>query len=32
MNTHLEIQQAFDDYRTGRLQNPSDDPWVEDEL
>jgi redox-sensitive bicupin YhaK (pirin superfamily) len=31
MNSPLEIQQAFHDYRTGRLQNPKDNPWVEDD-
>lgn len=28
MNHELEIAQAFEDYRTGRLQNPTDDPWT----
>uniref|UniRef100_A0A7S1GG26 Pirin n=1 Tax=Picochlorum oklahomense TaxID=249345 RepID=A0A7S1GG26_9CHLO len=28
MNHELEIAQAFQDYRTGRLQNPTDDPWT----
>ncbi len=32
MNTEAEIQQAFMDYQTGRLQNPDDNPWVDDEL
>jgi hypothetical protein len=32
MNTADEIQQAFVDYQTGRLQNPQDNPWVDDEL
>jgi len=27
MNTQEEIQQAFRDYQTGRLQNPDDNPW-----
>lgn len=29
MNHELEIRQAFDDYRNGRLQNPDDDVWAE---
>lgn len=33
MNSDAEIQQAFHDYRAGRLQNPDDNPWKdEDEL
>lgn len=33
MNTDAEIQQAFADYRAGKLQNPDDNPWIEnDEL
>lgn len=32
MSTESEIQQAFLDYRSGRLQNPDDNPWVADEL
>ena len=32
MNTQEEIEQAFYDYQTGRLQNPDDNPWVDDEL
>ena len=31
MNHPLEIQQAFADYRSGKLQNPDDNPW-NDEL
>ncbi|MEW5319034.1 MAG: hypothetical protein WDW38_010210 [Sanguina aurantia] len=31
MNTQAEIQQAFADYQSGKLQNPSDDVW-QDEL
>ncbi|MEW5301476.1 MAG: hypothetical protein WDW36_004335 [Sanguina aurantia] len=31
MNTQDEIQQAFADYQSGKLQNPSDDVW-QDEL
>mmetsp|Transcript_21360 Transcript_21360/g.46698 ORF Transcript_21360/g.46698 Transcript_21360/m.46698 type:complete len:293 (-) Transcript_21360:786-1664(-) len=31
MNTEQQIQQAFMDYQTGRLQNPDDNPW-QDEL
>ena len=27
MNHELEIAQAFDDYRSGKLQNPDDDPF-----
>jgi redox-sensitive bicupin YhaK (pirin superfamily) len=27
MNHELEIAQAFDDYRSGKLQNPEDDPF-----
>ena len=27
MNTMDEIQQAFRDYQSGQLQNPSDDVW-----
>lgn len=23
-----EIYQAFEDYQSGRLQNPADNPWV----
>jgi quercetin 2,3-dioxygenase len=30
MNTQAEIQQAFFDYQSGRLQNPEDNPWEED--
>lgn len=30
MNTEFEIQQAFNDYRSGQLQNPEDDPWKDD--
>ena len=29
MNSELEIMQAFNDYRSGKLQNPSDDVWAE---
>lgn len=32
MNHPLEIQQAFADYRSGKLQNPDDNPWLDDEL
>lgn len=32
MNTQQEIMQAFQDYQSGRLQNPADNPWAEDEL
>ena len=32
MNTQEEIQQAFMDYQAGKLQNPEDNPWVDDEL
>lgn len=32
MTSEDEIQQAFMDYQLGRLQNPSDNPWVDDEL
>lgn len=28
MNHELEIAQAYEDYRMGRLQSPSDDPWA----
>ncbi|KAL6776098.1 hypothetical protein ACKKBG_A19830 [Auxenochlorella protothecoides x Auxenochlorella symbiontica] len=28
MNHELEIQQAFADYHSGRLQNPNDDVWA----
>lgn len=28
MNTQEEIYQAFDDYQSGRLQNPKDDVWA----
>jgi quercetin 2,3-dioxygenase len=31
MNSHLEIQQAFADYRSGKFQNPDDDVWAADE-
>jgi redox-sensitive bicupin YhaK (pirin superfamily) len=31
MNSHLEIQQAFADYRSGKLQNPDDDVWAADD-
>jgi quercetin 2,3-dioxygenase len=27
MITHEEIRQAFDDYASGRLQNPDDNVW-----
>lgn len=27
MNTQEEIQQAFRDYQSGKLQNPNDNPW-----
>lgn len=30
MNTQEEIQQAFRDYQTGRLQNPDDNPWTDE--
>jgi redox-sensitive bicupin YhaK (pirin superfamily) len=30
MNTMDEIHQAYADFQTGRLQNPDDDPWVDD--
>ncbi|KAL4858288.1 Pirin-like protein [Chlorella vulgaris] len=30
MNSDAEIQQAFRDYQTGRLQNPDDNPWKDD--
>ena len=29
MNTQQEIQQAFHDYQSGRLQSKDDNPWVE---
>lgn len=29
MNTEAEIQQAFRDYESGKLQNPDDDVWAE---
>ena len=29
MNTMAEIQQAFKDYESGKLQNPDDDVWKE---
>ena len=29
MNTEEEIQQAFSDFRHGRLQNKDDNPWTE---
>jgi len=32
MNSELEIQQAFADYHSGKLQRPEDDPWIDDEL
>ena len=32
MNTEAEIRQAFMDYQTGRLQNPQDNVWEDDEL
>lgn len=32
MNTQEEIRQAFMDYQAGKLQNPEDNPWVDDEL
>ena len=32
MNHELEIQQAFFDYRSGKLQNPDDNPWTDEEL
>jgi redox-sensitive bicupin YhaK (pirin superfamily) len=32
MNTQEEIMQAFMDYQSGKLQNPDDNPWVDDEL
>ena len=28
MNTQAEIQQAFRDYQSGKLQNPGDDVWA----
>lgn len=28
MNTQAEISQAFEDYRSGKLQNPRDDVWA----
>lgn len=31
MNTGVEIQQAFHDYRSGKLHNHDDDPWVDDD-
>ena len=31
MSSDAEIQQAFADYRSGRLQNPEDDPWKDEE-
>lgn len=30
MNTQEEISQAFRDYQNGMLQNPQDDPWVDE--
>jgi hypothetical protein len=30
MNSELEIQQAFADYRAGDLQRPDDNPWKDD--
>ncbi|KAH7623618.1 putative Pirin-like protein [Nannochloris sp. 'desiccata'] len=30
MNSPLEIQQAFADYRSGKFQNPDDDVWAAD--
>ena len=32
MNSELEIQQAFHDYHAGKLQNPDDNPWIDEEL
>lgn len=32
MNTQEEIEQAFRDYQNGMLQNPQDNPWLDDEL
>lgn len=32
MNSELEIQQAFHDYHAGKLQNPNDNPWIDEEL
>jgi hypothetical protein len=32
MNTENEIRQAFYDYQTGRLQNPGENVWEDDEL
>jgi hypothetical protein len=29
MNTQAEIQQAFEDFHSGKLQNPDDNPWEE---
>lgn len=29
MNTNAEIQQAFMDFQTGKLQNPEDDVWAD---
>lgn len=29
MNTEAEIEQAFHDYHTGKLQNPKDNVWGE---
>jgi redox-sensitive bicupin YhaK (pirin superfamily) len=31
MNSYLEIQQAFADYRSGKFQNPDDDVWAADD-
>ncbi len=27
MNSHEEIQQAYEDFRSGKLQNPDDNVW-----
>ena len=30
MNSHEEIRQAYEDFRSGKLQNPDDNVWVID--